>query len=406
MATVRGQPEDYDAWESAGLPGWGWSDVAKYFMAAENDLDFGASPIHGSDGPLTLSRWMPEEQNRYQSAFAAGLREVGVPEMQDINDPTQLPGIAVFPATLDAKRQRLTTSSAYLTPAERSRENLEIRGKTPVSRVNFDGDRAIGVTLATGEELAADEVIVAAGAIGSPALLLRSGVGPRDQLSNRGIAVHADLPVGSTMSDHLGPAMLYDYDGPVANTGGPSQPVLVGASDGKNVDYHVFPAPALDLDSNSFTLLTYVLRSSGLGSVEFGDDVDGPLVVTAPPLPPDAESLLRHAFDVIAAWEKSSAAKRINCRPADPHDLSAPSAVADALDKFTMSYGHMVGTCPMGSVLDAECRVRGMSGLRVVDASAMPRIPVGNTYLGCVMVAERVAELMIDAASRVRQRSP
>lgn len=395
MATVRGQPEDYDAWESSGLPGWGWSDVLKHFIAAERDLDFGPSPLHGDAGPLTVRRWRPTEHTRFQSAFAEGMRQIGVPTVNDVNDPSQLPGIGVFPATLDSAGHRMTTSTAYLNAAVRARPNLEIRPLTCVSRISIDGRRAIGVILDTGAEIAADEIVVAAGAIGSPTLLLRSGVGPAGQLETHGIRVHADLPVGATMSDHLGAAIAYRHREPRSGIGGPAQSVLVGASNGKDIDYHVFPTPSpVDDDPATFLVLALLLRSTGRGSVRLDDDPDAAPVVTAPPLPDDVDIRLGHAFRQIAAWEHSPAAQDIGCRPADPHDLTAPGAVTEALARMTLSYGHMVGTSPMGPVLDAECRVRGIEGLRVVDASAMPVIPAGNTYLGCVMVAERIARSM------------
>jgi choline dehydrogenase len=396
MATVRGQPEDYDAWETSGQAGWGWSDVLPFFIAAERDLDFGPSPIHGDSGPLSVTRWQPAEHSPFQSAFADGMRQVGVPAVDDVNDPAQLPGIGVFPATLDCARRRVTTSTAYLTADVRARPNIDIRSKSPVSTITIHGVRAVGVVLDSGEEIMADEVVVAAGAIGSPTLLLRSGVGPTVQLVSRGIRVHADLPVGSTMSDHLGAALAYSHEGPRSGTGGPAQPVLVGASNGKNIDYHVFPTPSpIPGDSATYMVLALLLRSTGRGSVALNDDPDDAPVITAPPFPDDVDIRLGHAFKQIAAWEQSPAARAIGCHPEHAHDLTEAESVADALAHTTVSYGHMVGTCPMGSVLDAECRVRGIEGLRVVDASSMPIIPAGNTYLGCVMVAERIAESIV-----------
>ncbi|EHB58507.1 Choline dehydrogenase [Mycolicibacterium rhodesiae JS60] len=395
LATVRGQPEDYDAWEAMGLPGWGWSDVLSYFIAAENDRDFGATPIHGGSGPLTVSRWKAAEHSPFQAAFADGLRQVGVPQAADANDPSQLPGIAVFPATLNSARQRMTTSTAYLTDSVRSRPNLDIRPSTSAARIQVESGRAVGVVTSAGDQLRADEVVVAAGAIGSPTLLLRSGIGPREQLMARGIEVHADLPVGSTMSDHLGTAIPYRHEGPRTLMGGPAQPVLIGASDGSQVDYHVFPTPSPTYsDDATFLMLALLLKSTGRGSVTLDDDPEADPVVTAPPLPDDAHTRLGHAFRTIAEWEQSPAAIALGCKQIEAHDLTAPEAVQEALARLTMSYGHMVGTCPMGSVLDARGRVNGIDGLRVADAASMPMIPAGNTYLGCVMIAERIAGLM------------
>jgi choline dehydrogenase len=396
MATVRGQPEDYDAWEASGLPGWGWSDVLRYFIAAERDLDFGPSPIHGDAGPLTVSRWKPAEHTRFQSAFAKGMRQIGVPVVEDVNDAAQLPGIGVFPATLDSARRRMTTSTAYLTSAVRARPNLDIRSMTPVSKIAINEAKAVGVVLDDGEEITAEEIVVACGAIGSPTVLLRSGVGPADQLLSLGIKVHADLPVGSTMSDHLGAAVAFHHEEPPIATGGPAQAVLVGASDGKHVDYHVFPTISpIPGDNATSLLLALLLRSTGRGSVTLADDPYGAPVITAPPMPDDVEIRLGHAFGLIAAWEQSPAVRDAGCQLIDAHDLTAPRAVSEALARMTISYGHMVGTCPMGTVLDADCRVHGIEGLRVVDASSMPIIPAGNTYLGCVMIAERIVRSMV-----------
>jgi choline dehydrogenase len=396
LATLRGLPADYDAWEAAGCEGWGWADVESTFIAAENDLDFGPSAIHGDSGPLTVRRWREEEMGRAQRAYCEGLIEIGEPRVADINDPSQLPGIGLFPVTIDGNAQRLTTSLAYLTEKVRARDNLEVRTNAEVTGLAFDGSRVTGAILASGEEIEADEVVLAAGALWTPFLLLRSGIGPADHLAEHGIDSRADLPVGSTMSDHLGPGIPYRHDGPRGGIAGPAQAVLVGASNGRDVDYHAFPiAPAPTEDETVFMMAVFSMRSSHRGSVRLGDTLEAGPAVKTPPLPDDVPGRLRHAFDRIAAWERSAAARELGCEPVVPHDLMAPDAVTTAIERLTLSYAHMVGTCPMGPVLDADCRVRGIDGLRVCDASVMPTIPTGNTYLGCVMVAERIARKMM-----------
>jgi len=399
LATLRGLPEDYNAWAESGLEGWGWDDVIDTFIAAERDLDFGSSPLHGNSGPLSVRRWRREELSRAQRAYYDGMVEVGEPVAADINDPSQLPGLGVFPVTIGDDGQRVTTSLAYLTAEVRARENLTIRTNTEVAKIAIENGKATGVVLSTGGYIEAEEVVVAAGAIWSPAMLLRSGIGPAGHLSEYGIKVYADLPVGATMSDHLGPGIPYRHAGPRGGVGGPAQVLLVGASNGINVDYHAFPiAPVPSDDETQFMMAVFLLRSSGLGSVRLGDSPEADPIVNAPPLPDDAPVRLRHAFDRLAAWERSDSAQGLGCEPLSPHDLMAPDAVATALERHTMSYAHMTGTCPMGSVLNADCRVRGIDGLRVADASVMPTIPSGNTYLGCVMVAEQVAKKMKLAA--------
>lgn len=395
LATLRGLPEDYDGWAAAGLDGWGWADVVETFRAAESDKDFGDSPLHGSTGPLPVRRWRREEMGRAQLAFYDGMVESGQQVVPDINDRSQLPGIGIFPVTIDDNGNRVTTSLAYLPTSVRARDNLAIRTGAEVTAILFDGSRAMGVKLASGEEVIADEIVVAAGALWTPYLLMRSGVGPGAHLAEHGIRVHSDLPVGETMSDHIGPGIRYQHEGPRGGSAGPAQSLLIGASDGVNPDYHLFPiAPPLGDGPTEFVVAAFLLRSSGKGKVKLGNSVgDGP-VVTVPPLPVDGLDRLQDAFTRLAAWESSPAATALGCVQVEPMDLTAQAAPALALERFTVSYGHMAGTCPMGSVLDANCRVLGLAGLRVADASAMPTIPSGNTYLGCVMIAERIAGKM------------
>jgi len=402
LATLRGLPADYDSWEASGLEGWGWKDVESTFITAERDCDFGDSPIHSASGPLPVRRWRRDELSRAQRAYYDGMVEVGEPKAADINDPSQLPGLGVFPVTMDEDGQRVSTSLAYLTERVRARPNLTVRTGAEVAKISIDAGRATGVTLVSGEEIEADEIVVTAGALWTPMLLMRSGIGPADQLSKHGIPLHADLPVGSTMSDHIGPGIPYRHEGPRGGVGGPAQVLLVGASDGNEVDYHAFPiAPVPTEEETVFMMAVFALRSSGLGSVRLGESADADPIVTVPPLPENSPAVFRHAFDRIAAWEKSAAVQDLGCKPLIPIDLNAPDAVATALERVTLSYGHMTSTCPMGTVLDADCRVLGIDGLRVADASVMPTIPSGNTYLGCVMIAERVAQKMMGDVTKV-----
>ncbi len=156
LATLRGQPSDYDGWAAAGLAGWGWEDVVSTFMAAERDVDFGPSPIHGDSGPLPVRRWRREEHTRAHVAFFDGMAETGNAVAADINDPAQLPGIGVFPATVDDEGRRVTTSLAYLPPAVRARDNFTLRTHAEVAAVAIDDARVTGVTLASGEEIESD----------------------------------------------------------------------------------------------------------------------------------------------------------------------------------------------------------------------------------------------------------
>ncbi len=395
LATLRGLPQDYNSWKAAGLEGWGWEDVIETFVAAECDLDFGPIPIHGTSGPLTVRRWRRDEMSRAQLVFLDGMTEAGNPSVADINDPGQLPGIGVFPVTIDKDANRMSTSLAYLTSKVRKRMNLEVHTDAKVTGLYIDGCKATGVVLEDGSEIEADEVVVAVGALWSPALLMRSGIGPAAHLADHGITVLADLPVGETMSDHLGPSVPYSHKGSRGGTAGPAQSLYIGASNGKDIDYHLFPiAPAATQESTNFVMAAFLMQSPGNGKVQLGDSAEMDPVVTAPSLPEDGIDRLRHAFRKIADWEESGTFRESGCQRLTPNDLTNENAVSIALERGLLSYGHMTSTCPMGSVLDADCRVNGISGLRVVDASVMPTIPAGNTYLGCVMIAERIADKM------------
>ncbi|MEM8708319.1 MAG: GMC family oxidoreductase N-terminal domain-containing protein [Actinomycetota bacterium] len=400
MATLRGLPEDYDAWAAAGLPGWGWNDVLDTFIAAETDRDFPSSPIHGRDGPLPVRRWTDDELATAARQFRRAMVEIGERSVADINDPTQLPGIGVFPVTISDAGTRVSTSLAYLPADVRSRPNLTIRTDTEVARLEIEGGRAVGVALTDGSSIDGDEVVLTAGALWTPWLLLRSGVGPAAHLADHGIPVVADLPVGSTMSDHLGPGLLYAHPGARGSAAGPAQVVYAGASNGVDVDYHLFPVlpPGSEADLSTFLMGVFLLRSSGQGSVRLGADPEEPSVV-APPLPDDGIERLRHAFARLAAWEQTAAFADLGASRLSEIDLASDDAVEKALEQLTVSYGHMVGTCPMGSVLDADGRVLGLDGLRVADASVMPTIPSGNTYLGTVMVAERLSHKILAGAA-------
>ncbi|HYD09801.1 MAG TPA: GMC family oxidoreductase N-terminal domain-containing protein [Acidimicrobiales bacterium] len=392
LATLRGQPADYDGWQ---LPGWSWADVGATFATVETDLDHPDSPIHGHGGPLTVRRWKPDQHASFQRAFLDGLQAVGVPHTADVNDPTTLPGVGSFPATVvPATGDRLTVSRAYLTSEVRARDNLEIHCDTDVDRLVVEGDRVVGV--AVGDDvIRADHVIVSAGAFGSPALLQRSGIGPADVLRAASVDVIADVPeVGENYQDHIGTVLLYVLSSPAPLPGGPAQPVWVDAAPDGTVDVHVFPTPldgSSDTGATSFALLVFLLKVSGRGRVAItrdGVEIDAPIATA------DDVDRLAPVLDVLGRWEETEHFTSLGAtRLAPGGSLRDPGAAQAAWATARTSYGHQVGTCAMGTVLDERCRVRAVDGLSVVDASSMPMIPAGNTYLGCVMVAERVAQL-------------
>ena len=401
LATVRGRPADYDGWAALGNPGWSWREVLPAFRRAEHDLDFPGSPLHGDRGPLTVRRWSEATYAPAHAAFRHGLVELGVPAVADLNDPDGS-GVGPFPASVvPASGERLTVSRAYLAAEVRRRPNLRVRTGTRIVRILVEGGRAVGVLTGDGERLTAGEVVLACGAVQSPALLMRSGIGPAADLRACGIEPVRDLPgVGRNLQDHLGPALVYRIraDGGVG-TGGPAQ--TVWWADG---DLHVFPVllPAGDgtAEADTFALLVFSLRPERTGSVTLraGAPDRRPLIRLPHPGAREIDAQQR-AFEVLDAWEHGAAAREVSLSR-DGESLARPGAAAAATRTALASYAHLTSSCAMGpesdphAVLDPACRVRGVAGLRVVDASSMPAIPTGNTYLSCVMLAERVAELM------------
>lgn len=405
LATVRGQPADYDAWSALGLPGWSWADVGPTFAAIETDLDHPRSAMHGSTGPLTVRRWRREQHASFHHAFLDGLLELGVPRSDDVNDPATLPGVGVFPATVDPRTgSRLTVSRAYLTPSVRARPNLEIACNSPVRCLALDGTQVAGVVTATEEILHAASVVVCAGAFGSPVLLQRSGIGPAAVLEAAGVDVVVDLPgVGANYQDHMGAVLPYLLSAPADLPGGPAQAVWIDASE-RGVDVHVFPTP-LDASpdgATTFAVLVFLLRVSGRGFVTIvSPRADEPPRIDAPTASEDDVVRLAPVLEVLGQWEESPHFARLDARRLAPSgSLRDPNAARAAWAAARTSYGHQVGTCAMGSagdplaVLDERCQVRGVDNLFVVDASSMPIIPAGNTYLGCVMIAERVVQML------------
>lgn len=418
LATLRGQPADYDAWAAMGLDGWGWADILETFRSMETDVDFGTADLgtadlgdgalHGSDGPLTVRRTDPARQAHCHRAFDAGLREIGVSAVADINDPAQLPGVGIFPVTVDEHTgERLSVSRAYLTAEVRARANLRVETGVTVARVLVRDGVAVGVQTADGREIPAAEVIVCCGATESPALLQRSGIGPRAVLEPLGIDVVADLPgVGANLQDHIGVPLVYTHPGPSGLAGGPVQPVWVGRTpDAETVDFHVFALPVGDGSGEPamFSVVPFLLDNAGRGSVRIsGMDPEAPPEVLMPALDSADLDRLTWVLGNLARWEASGPFAELGAQRLMPQgDLAAAdSGPAVAGQNGVIGYGHLGGTCAMGadddpqSVLDAQCRVRGIEALRVVDASSMPVLPAGNTYLGCVMMAERVARMM------------
>jgi len=379
---LRGSPADYDAWQ---LPGWSFADVLPSFIRLESDLDFPAAAHHGAIGPVPIRRYRGAEESAVAAAASECLRAAGLPEIADHNAPN---AVGVAPTPVNAVRgRRMSTALTHLEPA-RARANLLIRGDAVVREIVLAGSRATGVRLADGEVIGAGEVIVSAGTYHSPGLLTRSGI---------------DVPgVGVNLVDHPAVSVDLPYYGPVRDvalfqlvatlhssmanpaTDPPDLQIMVGGP---------FP-PSDPARPHVFFVGAALLKPRSRGQVR--DHIDPNYYDDPGDLPRLVEAVDR-VEDAISgqAIRELSRGERLEPRIADG------AALHRWIKARTWSYHHPVGTCAMGTVVDTDCRVYGVDGLSVVDASVMPDIPSANTNIPTIMIAEQVV-----ASRRAQRRQP
>jgi choline dehydrogenase len=397
---LRGSPADYEGWASRGNPGWGFADLLPSFIRLEGDLDYGSDDYHGSQGPVPVRRYLDAEQSPLAGAGSVALHQAGSPEVKDHNAPGAV-GVGPLPVnTVD--RQRISAALAYLDPA-RSRPNLQVRGDTQVRRVLVSHGRAVGVEVNGGEIVAADEVILCAGSYLSPAVLLRSGIGPTHGATDAGHVV--DLPgVGTNLQDHPAVAVELPYLGPLRDepefqvvatlhssfadprTDPPDLQLFFGgpyASDDPAGGAECFLAASLLKPRSRGRVRLTAGDRFGAPDIDLGyysDPADLPRMLEALDL---AESVIEDA-----ALREVTGGGRLTPRE------SGSAARGAAAVTGTWSYHHAVGTCAMGpdptagAVVDADLRVYGVAGLSVIDASVFPEIPSANTNLPTMAVAE------------------
>jgi choline dehydrogenase len=408
----RGAPADYDGWAAAGNPGWSFADVLPFFKALENDLDF-HDEWHGRSGPLPIRRPGIGELTDLQRAFHEAAVQCGHAPVRDHNAPGAV-GVGPTPRN-ERAGTRMSTALTYLAGA-RARTNLSIRPNAAVDRVSIVSGRAVGVVLASGETIPAGQVVIAAGAYMSPALLLRSGLGPADDLRLLGITPRMDLPgVGAGLIDHPRIGVDFPYAGVVEP--GPRYGVMLtfgsGEPDGPAPDMHMFAAgPFRALDSPTGATCTLAVsvvkpRSRGCVKLRSTDPADAPRIAPAHLADPcDLRRIVQAVREARRLSRQAPLAELLAGSELAPGagigDADEP-ALAAAVRSRVQTYHHPVGTCRMGpdpgagAVVDTGGGVYGIARLRVADASIMPDIPAANTNLPVIMVAERLAALMAAA---------
>jgi len=403
MGALRGTVDDYERWAGElGCDGWGWPEMLATFLRVEDDVDYGGDGQHGQGGPIPLWRQPLGETTPLGTALRAALSDMGFPICDDYHAPGAT-GISRWALT-QRNRQRVSTNDAYLDPA-RPRPNLVVRGGALVDRVALAGRRAVGVRLADGTDVAAREVVVSAGAIHSPAILLRSGIGIDDR-----------LPVGANLKDHaatpgfevaLPPeARMPSADAPVFNSLLRYSSGLddAGPNDVQIIWFDGVGADDASLGGGRVIAALMHVYSSGRVRLRSRDPHVDPVVEFGMLSDPrDLERLraaTRKTIELVRHPMVESVATDVVAFNASLDQLESDAALDTWLRANVADYVHAVGTCRMGArddpaaVVDTDCRVIGYEALRVCDASVMPDLPKANTHLTTVAIAERLVERM------------
>jgi choline dehydrogenase len=429
MIYMRGQPEDFDGWQERGCPGWGWNDVLPYFKKSE-DQERGPSEFHGIGGPVSVSD-LPSP-HALGDAFHAASENLGIPRNDDFNGAAQL-GTG-YVQTTTRKGRRWTTASGYLRGS--AMRNISIEKHALAERLMIEGKRVTGVEWSRkGVSYLAKarrEVILCGGTFSSPHLLLRSGIGPGAHLREMGVDVAHDLPgVGENLQDHFGIGLEFEsklkttvndlYNnklrgglqllrylmfrtGPFADNGNYSNTFVHSSSNVLTSDMMVtFMAWCTTEDLkphpfSGFTILAEHMRPQSRGHVR----LKGPDARTDPAI---QFNFFEHEADHQAAVAGLRLGRRISqTKPMDDcvvreispgPDVDSDTEMIAYCRQNGLSLLHPVGTCAMGTgpsaVVDTDLKVHGLSGLRVIDASIMPRIVTANTNAAAIMIGEKGA---------------
>jgi choline dehydrogenase len=405
---IRSRPADFVKWTAAGLEGWTWDEVLPSFRAIENTAD-GADELRGRSGPLPIRTRRPEELTPSQLAFIEGAAELGFHRVEDFNGAEQ-EGVAPYPLNVVSGR-RINTGIAFLDDGVRSRSGLRIVDNTEIARVLLEGRQAVGVVAADGTEYRAGTIVLAAGSYGSPAILMRSGIGPAEHLQDIGIDVLADLPVGDGLQEHPFYYNIYALT-PNANSMHPASGAILWTASSSalpgDLDIHISAThlfdPSASPTGGAMVLAVSVTQPESRGHVRL--DPQNPQGA-----PVIAYNLLATPRDKDRMLEGVRLSRRIGTTPAFARvvdrELTPGPAVTDAQLEHTVLeqldvYAHPTSTVAMGpagkGVVDSHGRVHGIDGLVVADASIMPLAPSAPPNITTMMLADRVGDWLLTNA--------
>ena len=408
---MRAPKVDHDRWaREHGLTGWSWDDTLTAFRRMER-TSAGAEELHGRTGPFPIHQLGSEETSDMQAAFVEAAVRAGYPRVTDFNG-REPHGAGPYPMNT-RMGNRLNTGMTYLDAETRARPNLTIRGRAEVDSVILDGTRATGVRLIGGEEIRAAEVILSGGAYGSPAILMRSGIGPADDLRRLGISVAADLPVGERLQDHPFYFTVWAARKDKLGLGlPPVGAILWGRSrqaGPEDLDLHVTAVHYGDPKSSPtgaiFMLAIANTRPASIGSFKLRsrDPRVAPIIDLAFLREKRDRDGLIDGVEIVRALASTAPLSRFvqgEMAPGPAADTRAKigASLAGSLD----TYHHPTSTVPMGgdrdshAVVDDHGRIRGIRNLRVIDASIFPDVPSVATNVTTIMAAEHiVARIMV-----------
>jgi choline dehydrogenase len=428
MIYIRGNRADYDGWAEHGAAGWTYEEVLPYFRRAE-DNERGEDAFHGAGGPLSVSD--SRSMHPLVESMLEAARQAGHEHNPDFNGARQ-EGVGRFQLT-QRDGLRCSTVDAYLAPA-RQRAGLEIVSRALALRILFEGTRAVGVEIVRDGQVlrlrAEQEVILSAGTYQSPVLLMLSGIGPEDQLAPFGLELREALPVGEGLQDHCMAQLNYLTDEPslfLAHVD-PANAALLEAEGRGPLTSNIPEAgaffrsrPGLDAPDVEFHFAPSLFFDEGLTAPGDHGYCFGPVVIhptsrgrvmLRTPLPDSKPRVLCNFLtspeDRATMLAGMRMALEIAEQPAlqailrEPFSIPRSDSDADVMafvERAGQSVYHPTSTCAIGAVVDSELRVLGFDGLRVVDASVMPRITRGNTNAPTIMIAERAADLIRAAGS-------
>lgn len=433
MLYVRGNKVDYDSWAKLGNNGWSYEEVLPYFMKAENNTEpfLNRSPFHGTDGPLNV------QYSKYftpmREEFIKAGEEMGWDNV-DYNGLEQN-GIGYVQLTID-DHIRESSSNAYLNPIK-NRKNLHIIKHSTVTKVIIENKRAKGVEYfhngSLFQVISEKEVILSAGTIDSPKILMLTGIGPRKELEKHGITVISDLPVGENLKDHpmvdvyfkLNNASTFIEDlwktndsifeyavkhsGPLAGAGAEATAFINTHDKSKPPNFQImFLSFVLGSNNKSIIrLLTGNIEPKSVGTLKLKSNIfyDKPLIDPKFLSNPVDKEVLENGLVKVFDYMRTSTMKKYSpklytkfqplCK-----DKTEDSYISCAISNYSGSFSHSVGTVKMGTkddksaVLTPQLKVKGIENLRVIDASVMPSIPRGNTNAPTMMIAEKGADII------------